>query len=108
MGSKALSDFSADQSGFATSVLAHLASQTDHRHAISCREHHSRHRDRVPEALPPELARSRVFETAEAAAFCGFSVAHWRRLNRSGKIPKPVPLSTRKLGWRAGDLIDWL
>jgi len=58
--------------------------------------------------LPPEIAHHRILETAEAAELCGFSVAHWRRLYRNGRVPKPIQLSTRKLGWRAGDLIDWL
>lgn len=60
------------------------------------------------ENLPPELARHRVLNTAEAAEFCRISVPHWRRLYRSGRIPQPVRLGTRKLGWRVGDLIDWL
>jgi predicted DNA-binding transcriptional regulator AlpA len=60
------------------------------------------------ENLPPEFTWHRVLDTTEAAAFCRFSVPHWRRLYRKGKVPKPLRLSTRKLGWRAGDLISWL
>ena len=58
--------------------------------------------------LPPDLIRHRVLDTAEAAAFCRFSVAHWRRLYRKGQAPSPVRLSARKSGWRVGDLIDWI
>jgi predicted DNA-binding transcriptional regulator AlpA len=58
--------------------------------------------------LAPEFARHRVLDTAEAAAFCRFSVPHWRRLYRTGKVPKPVRLSARKYGWRLGDLIDFI
>jgi predicted DNA-binding transcriptional regulator AlpA len=58
--------------------------------------------------LPTEIAWHRILDTAEAAEFCGFSVPHWRRLYRSGRAPPPIRLSTRKLGWRAGDLIIWL
>lgn len=58
--------------------------------------------------LPPEIARSRVLCTADAAAYCAISVSHWRRLYRAGLIPAPVKLGTRKLGWRLGDLVDWL
>ena len=55
-----------------------------------------------------EFAKYRVLNTAEAATLCGFSKTHWRRLYRSGRAPKPIRLSNKKLGWRAGDLIDWL
>ena len=58
--------------------------------------------------LPPEMARTRVVGAAEAAAFCGFSVHHWRRLNRAGKVPKPVRLSGSKLGWQQGALVDFI
>ncbi|KFG67146.1 hypothetical protein [Microvirga sp. BSC39] len=58
--------------------------------------------------LPTEISRHRVLNTAEAAAFLNFSVVHLRRLYRSGGVPAPIQLSARKLGWRAGDLIDWV
>ncbi|UZF94463.1 helix-turn-helix transcriptional regulator [Bosea sp. NBC_00550] len=58
--------------------------------------------------LPASIAGNRVLSTAEAAAFCRFSVAHWRRLSRSGRAPLPLRLSTRKLGWRARDLVAWI
>jgi predicted DNA-binding transcriptional regulator AlpA len=58
--------------------------------------------------LPPEIARHRVIGTADSAAFAGFSTVHWRRLYKAGLAPKPVQLGGRKLGWRVGDLIDWL
>jgi len=58
--------------------------------------------------LPADLARHRVLDTAEAAAFCKISVPHWRRLYRAQKVPAPVRLSARKYGWRIGDLVDWI
>ncbi len=58
--------------------------------------------------LPLDLARHRVLDTAESAAFCKLSVPHWRRLYRTGQVPRPLKHGTRKLGWRTGDLIDWL
>jgi predicted DNA-binding transcriptional regulator AlpA len=58
--------------------------------------------------LPTDLARYKVLNTAEAAAFCNFSIPHWRRLYRAKDVPPPLKLSTRKLGWRLGDLVDWL
>jgi predicted DNA-binding transcriptional regulator AlpA len=60
------------------------------------------------DTLPADLARYKVLSTAEAAAFCNFSVPHWRRLYRSKDVPSPIKLSARKLGWRVGDLVAWL
>ena len=58
--------------------------------------------------LPSDIARHRVLNTKEAATFCGFSVPHWRRLYRAGQVPQPIQLGVRKLGFRTGDLIDWI
>jgi predicted DNA-binding transcriptional regulator AlpA len=99
---------SSERRRVAADLLAELAIRIGSLDAIAERENRRQQRRRVPDVLPRELMRSRIFDTSEAAAFCGFSVAHWRRLYRTGKAPKPVQLSTRKLGWRAGDLVDWL
>jgi len=48
------------------------------------------------DSLPPDMARRRILDTAEAAEFCKLSVPHWRRLYRTGKVPRPVRLSARK------------
>jgi predicted DNA-binding transcriptional regulator AlpA len=58
--------------------------------------------------LPADLARHRILDSREAASLCKFSLPHWRRLYRAGSVPKPLKLRERKLGWRAGDLTDWL
>ena len=58
--------------------------------------------------LPSDMARRRILDTAEAAEFCKISVPHWRRLYRTGKVPRPVRLSARKYGWRLGDLVDFI
>jgi len=58
--------------------------------------------------LPADLARKHVLNTAEAAGFCKLSIPHWRRLYRTGKVPRPVRLSARKYGWRLGDLVDFI
>jgi predicted DNA-binding transcriptional regulator AlpA len=60
------------------------------------------------DALPADLARHRILNTEQTAAFIGFSVPHMRRLYRDKKMPEPLKLGARKLGWRVGDLIDWL
>lgn len=69
---------------------------------------HGKHASNAVSSLPPELARSRIFDAIEAAKFWGVSLPHWRRLYRLGQVPKPIKLSARRLGWRVGDLIDAL
>ena len=58
--------------------------------------------------LPADVARHRVLTSAQAASFWGVSLPHWRRLYRKRQVPSPVMLGARKLGWRAGDLVDGL
>ena len=60
------------------------------------------------DGLPHDIARHRVLDTKASAAFCNTSVPHWRRLYRAKQAPQPIRLSKRKLGWRCGDLIDWI
>ena len=56
--------------------------------------------------LPSFLDRNRIVDAKQAAAALGFSVTHLRRLYRAGKIPHPVSISGRKLGWPAGVIAD--
>ena len=63
-------------------------------------------RDAVP--LPPQLEAARVVSAAQAAAYWGVSLPHWRRLYRAGRVPRPLKIGERKLGWRSRDLIDGL
>lgn len=56
----------------------------------------------------PEIERRRVLDSAKAAAFIGLSLSHFRRLYRAGKVPAGIKIGERKLGWRSGDLCDWL
>jgi predicted DNA-binding transcriptional regulator AlpA len=58
--------------------------------------------------LPADITRHTVLNTAQAAAFLNFSIPHFRRLYRNGVVPAPIQLSTRKLGWRVTDLINWV
>lgn len=64
--------------------------------------------ERALRELYPDMARHKVLNTVEAAEFVNFSVPHFRRLYRNGGVPPPIQLGTRKLGWKAGDLIDWI
>lgn len=58
--------------------------------------------------LPPDIARRRVLGTKDAAAFIGLSVPTFRRMKDRKAVPAPILLSERRLGWRIGDLADWL
>jgi predicted DNA-binding transcriptional regulator AlpA len=56
--------------------------------------------------LPP--LPDQMLTTQEAAAFCGFSVSHWRQMFGTGQAPPPIRLSERKLVWRLSDLRAWI
>jgi prophage regulatory protein len=60
------------------------------------------------ENLPADIARHRVLNSAKAAEFWGVSTRHWRRLYQEKAVPAPIRISTRRYGWRVGDLIDAL
>ena len=59
-------------------------------------------------SLPPDIQRQRILNSHQASEICGFSLPHGRRLYRLGKVPKPLQIGDRKLGWRAGELLDFL
>ena len=56
--------------------------------------------------LPEFLDQRRIVSVKQMAEVLGFSVAHLRRLYRTGKIPAPTKIGWRKLGWTAGVVID--
>jgi predicted DNA-binding transcriptional regulator AlpA len=56
--------------------------------------------------LPDFLDRHRIVSVKQMAVVLGFSVAHLRRLYRSGQILPPTKIGARKLGWPAGVAID--
>jgi predicted DNA-binding transcriptional regulator AlpA len=58
--------------------------------------------------LPAVISGNRLLDSAQAAEMVGMSLPHFRRLYRSGRVPSPVRVGERKLGWRAGDLSAWL
>ena len=59
-------------------------------------------------SLPAELRRDRILSAAASATYWGVSLPHWRRLYRTGKVPHPIKVGERKLGWRVGALADAL
>jgi predicted DNA-binding transcriptional regulator AlpA len=56
--------------------------------------------------LPSDLGRNRVLDAEASAIYWGVSLPHWRRLYRAGKVPRPIKIGDRKLGWRIGSLAD--
>lgn len=61
-----------------------------------------------PLDLPPDIARQRVLDERTAADFIGLSHMTLERMRKLGTAPRHIPLSTRRLGYRVCDLLDWL
>jgi prophage regulatory protein len=57
---------------------------------------------------PGEYPPRRIFNSSQSAEYWGVSLPHWRRLYRAIMVPSPIKIGERKLGWRAGDLMDGL
>lgn len=64
--------------------------------------------DNLPPDVAARVAMNRIVGTAEAAAFCGFSLSHWRLLYRTKKVPAGIRINDRKLGWRLADLAAFM
>ena len=58
--------------------------------------------------IPPEMARSRVLTSEQAAEFVGVSLVHFRRGYRTGKYPTPIKVGVRKYGWKLREMVEWL
>jgi prophage regulatory protein len=65
-------------------------------------------RARAQPDLPTSLNRDRVLDSAQAANFLGISLPHFRRMYRTKRVPPPIMIGYRKLGWQAGVLIDFV
>lgn len=59
----------------------------------------------LAKTLPPDIAMQGFANPKQAAAFFGCSLHHWRMLYRSGRVPPPIRLSERVLGWKWSTLI---
>jgi predicted DNA-binding transcriptional regulator AlpA len=58
--------------------------------------------------LPTDLGRFRILDLRESAAFVGLEYSSWRALYARNETPRAVKIGARKLGWRLGDLVDWI
>jgi predicted DNA-binding transcriptional regulator AlpA len=61
---------------------------------------------KVNAQLPEYLDRQRIISVRQMAQLLGFSIAHVRRMYRTGKIPPPFKIGERKLGWTSAVAID--
>ncbi len=59
-------------------------------------------------AIPLGLNGSRIVSARQAAELFGISLATFRRLHWSGKLPAAIHLSERRIGWRIADLHSWI
>lgn len=50
----------------------------------------------------------RVLSEPDAAAYCGLSLVHFRRMRRDQKGPKYVRLTEKRVGYRFKDLLVWI
>jgi predicted DNA-binding transcriptional regulator AlpA len=60
------------------------------------------------DSLPAEIGRHRILDTAETCQFVSVSVAQWRRMRSLGETPAAIMIGSKKMGWRVGDLVDWI
>lgn len=58
--------------------------------------------------LPPSLDDDRVLAAPKAAEMLDVSVSALRRNAASGRLPAPVQITARRLGWRVRDLRNFL
>lgn len=56
----------------------------------------------------PRIERQRLLTAKDAAAFLGISLTNFRRGYWEGRLPQPVRISERRLGWRVQELIDFV
>lgn len=54
-----------------------------------------------PVVLPASLERNRLLNVKQMAELTGFSIAHIRRLYRTGKFPTPIRIGGRAVAWPA-------
>ena len=58
--------------------------------------------------IPATAERSRILNAKQTAALFGVSLPHFRRLYKAGKVPAPIRIGERKLGWPMGKILDFV
>lgn len=59
-------------------------------------------------ALNDQVARLRIVNKKELKELVGYSDVHILRLEKAGKFPRRVQIGENRVGWRLGDILDWL
>ena len=59
-------------------------------------------------AASADSVRRRVVDERTAATLLGVSLVHLRRLRRAHLGPRHVKLGERRIGYKIGDIDDWL
>lgn len=62
----------------------------------------------IQSTVRASFSREQIIGAAEAARLLNISVSHFRRQYQAGRVPAPINVTQRKLGWHAGELFDWL
>jgi predicted DNA-binding transcriptional regulator AlpA len=65
-------------------------------------------KQKTPPPLPPTLDGSRILSAKQAAELLGISLCTLRRLHWADKLPAPIQLSTRRIGWKVADLLAFV
>ncbi len=79
--------------------------KTEYTHAKNLSNQNDDRRSARLSKLPADF---RVLSEADAAAYCGLSLVHFRRMRRGQKGPKYVQLTAKRVGYRFRDLLVWI
>lgn len=55
--------------------------------------------------VPSHLENDRILSLQQTAALYGVSISTLRRLRHDGKLPPPIQIGVRRIGWKASDLL---
>ncbi len=55
-----------------------------------------------------QVERAKIINKKQLCEITGLSATTWWRLTRAGLAPGRVKLSAGRVGWRMGDVFDWL
>ena len=61
-----------------------------------------------PPPLPQSMDDLRLMRRPEVEAVCGVSRSTLYAMVAKGAFPQPLRISARSVGWRAGEVREWL
>lgn len=62
----------------------------------------------MSEELKQSVDRQKAINKKRLLELVGISYSTWWRLERAGKAPKRIRLSAGRVGWRLGEVLDFL